>query len=68
VSSDELVCGLRSIAPDVTLVAMTGYVDPKVHAEVRRLGVRQILQKPFDIEELFACLSGVGEPMAEGAA
>ena len=67
-SADELVSSLRSIAPDVPLIAMTGYVDPKVHAQVLRMGMRQILQKPFDLDELLHCLEDLGENTAQGDA
>lgn len=59
-AADELVSELRSIAPDVPLIAMTGYIDPKVHAQVMRMGIPQILQKPFDLDQLLSCLGDLG--------
>jgi PAS domain S-box-containing protein len=51
-----LIDALRVLAPKLPIVAMTGYVDPDVHAAVRAAGVTRILQKPFEIQELLAQL------------
>ncbi|HEY2325476.1 MAG TPA: ATP-binding protein, partial [Thermoanaerobaculia bacterium] len=55
----ELIDGLRTLRPDVRILAMTGYVDPDVHAAVRNAGVRQILQKPFTDGELVDAIAAV---------
>ncbi len=53
----ELIDALRVVAPETPIVAMTGYVDPEVHAAVRLAGVKQILQKPFEHRELLGIVS-----------
>jgi len=53
----ELIDALQAAAPDVRIVAMTGYLDPEVHAAVRGAGVTNILQKPFGSAALLAALS-----------
>jgi two-component system cell cycle sensor histidine kinase/response regulator CckA len=60
----ELIDALRVVAPEVRIVAMTGYVDPEVHAAVRDAGVTRILQKPFDAGDLLGAMSAAlyGEP------
>jgi CheY-like chemotaxis protein len=52
----ELIDALRTLQPRVRIIAMTGYVDPDVHAGVRGAGVGQILQKPFAADELLAAV------------
>jgi two-component system cell cycle sensor histidine kinase/response regulator CckA len=52
----ELIDALYAVAPNVRIVAMTGYVDPDVHAAVRGAGVTNILQKPFGRAALLAAL------------
>ena len=63
-SAEDLVKALRAIAPDLPLIGMTGYIDPKVHAQVIRAGVKQTLQKPFEVDELVRCLREVLEEPA----
>jgi CheY-like chemotaxis protein len=58
-SATDLLAALREIAPDLPIVAMTGYVEPDVHAGVVAAGVRKIVQKPFEMEELLAALRDV---------
>jgi PAS domain S-box-containing protein len=52
----ELIAALRKAAPNVPIVAMTGYVDPEVHAAVRNAGIAGILQKPFTSADLYGAL------------
>ncbi|HEX7191283.1 MAG TPA: PAS domain S-box protein [Thermoanaerobaculia bacterium] len=53
----ELIDAIRVVAPEMPIVAMTGYVDPEVHAAVRDAGVTRILQKPFVERELLGAVS-----------
>ena len=55
----ELIDALRTLEPDVRIIAMTGYVDPDVHDAVRDAGVTHILQKPFATAELLAAVEAV---------
>jgi PAS domain S-box-containing protein len=41
------------------IIAMTGYVDPEMHAAVVRAGVSRIIQKPFDIDDLVTAVRAV---------
>ena len=52
ISSRELVKLLRQLAPDVPLIAMTGYVDPELQKAVVFAGAHSVLQKPFTIDQL----------------
>jgi PAS domain S-box-containing protein len=61
ISAPDLVKGLHNVAPDVPVIAMTGYIDPDDHATVVADGVKKIVQKPFDIEELLSVLRDVLE-------
>ena len=45
-------------------MAMTGYVDPEVHASVVAAGVACVVQKPFEVAELLRCLRDVLEAAA----
>jgi PAS domain S-box-containing protein len=56
----ELIDALHAAAPNLRIVAMTGYVDPEVHAAVRGAGVTNILQKPFGRAALLAALHATG--------
>ncbi len=51
-SSRDLVMLLRSAAPDLPLIPMTGYIDPELHRDVVASGTQPILEKPFTIEQL----------------
>jgi CheY-like chemotaxis protein len=55
----DLLRSLHQAGPDVPIIAMTGYVDPEVHAQVFAAGAKRIVQKPFAIEELLGSLSEV---------
>jgi len=55
----DLLRSLHEAGPDVPIVAMTGYVDPEVHAQVFAAGVKQIVKKPFEIEQLLRSLREV---------
>ncbi|HEX7190635.1 MAG TPA: ATP-binding protein [Thermoanaerobaculia bacterium] len=55
-SAAELIAALRRVAPRIPIVAMTGYVDPEVHAAVRDASVAHLLQKPFATAELLTAL------------
>ncbi|HUP62967.1 MAG TPA: PAS domain S-box protein [Thermoanaerobaculia bacterium] len=60
----DLVRALRAAAPRLPIVAMTGYVDPEVHASVVAAGVACVVQKPFEVAELLRCLREVLEASA----
>jgi signal transduction histidine kinase len=58
-SPAELLRELRAIAPTVPVLAMTGYIEPDVHAAVEAAGVQRILAKPFEMAELLGALRDV---------
>ena len=51
-SSRELVRLIRSAAPNVPVIPMTGYVDGELHNDILAAGTQQILEKPFTIDQL----------------
>ena len=51
-----MIDALRTLEPDLRIIAMTGYVDPDVHAAVRAAGITHILQKPFTTGELLGAV------------
>ncbi len=48
----ELIRGLHEVVPGALVLAMTGYVDPAMHARIVASGVHRIVQKPFAMDEL----------------
>ena len=56
-NGQELARRARSLAYDRPLVAVSGRVTEEDRAELARLGVRTILQKPFTLEELRTALT-----------
>jgi two-component system cell cycle sensor histidine kinase/response regulator CckA len=66
-SAVDLLKALHDLAPEVPVIAMTGYVDSEVHASVASDGVKRILQKPFEIDALLRCLSEVLPRLSSGA-
>jgi CheY-like chemotaxis protein len=58
-SSAHLLHELRSIAPKIPIVAVTGYVEPGVYVDVVEAGVQKIIPKPFEIAELLKVLRDV---------
>jgi PAS domain S-box-containing protein len=55
-SAVDLVSALGRILPTVPVIAMTGYVDPEIHASVLAAGVRKIVRKPFAVGEMLCVL------------
>jgi DNA-binding NtrC family response regulator len=52
-SSDlSLLEKIRSIAPAAAVVIMTAFGTPEITSEALKLGVRGILTKPFDMQDL----------------
>ena len=51
-SSRELVRLIRTAAPDVPVIPMTGYVDGELHNDILAARTQQILEKPFTIDQL----------------
>lgn len=48
----SLLATIRQLIPEAPVVLMTAFGTPEVLAQARRLGVRGVLQKPFELAEL----------------
>ncbi len=46
---------LRAVDRTIPIVLITGFAEQEVHAKAQALGVRRVLDKPFDVEELIRC-------------
>lgn len=48
----SLLATIRQVLPETPIVLMTAFGTPEVMAQARRLGVRGVLNKPFELAEL----------------
>ncbi len=58
---EEVFKKLVEINPEVKMVFMTGYLDESSRSSMLRHGVKNIIHKPFRIEEILECVSHVLE-------
>ncbi len=58
---EEVFKKLAEINPEVKMVFMTGYLDESSRSGMLRHGVKNIIHKPFRIEEILECVSHVLE-------
>ena len=58
-SSLEVLRGLRRVDWVVPIVLITAFGSAEVHAEARRLGVRAVLNKPFNLDRLRDLLQSI---------
>jgi CheY-like chemotaxis protein len=56
----SMVATIRQLLPNTPLVLMTAFSTPEIMAEARRLGVRAVLHKPFELGELASLVMGHG--------
>ncbi len=56
-SGIELLEHLSEVAPDLSVICMTGRDEPDIEDRVRVVGARACLRKPFDEGELFKAIS-----------
>jgi DNA-binding NtrC family response regulator len=54
----SMVATIRQLLPETPLVLMTAFSTPEIIAEARRLGVRAVLHKPFELGELVSLVMG----------
>jgi len=54
----SLLATIRQLDPEASVVLMTAYGTPEVLAHARRLGVRGVLHKPFELAELSRLVLG----------
>jgi DNA-binding NtrC family response regulator len=55
----ELIRSLKTMAPDTSVVVVTGYADSATMEEILEEGVAHVLAKPFTLAELKAVLAKV---------
>lgn len=55
----DVVAEVRQRFPSLPVILITAFGDDATHARARVLGVRQVLDKPFDIEDLTSALSQI---------
>jgi CheY-like chemotaxis protein len=48
----SLLATIRQLLPEAAIVLMTAFGTPEVLAQARRLGVRGVLHKPFELADL----------------
>ncbi len=56
---EEVFAKLAEINPQVRMVFMTGYLEEGSRNSILRRGVKNIIHKPFRIEEILECVSRV---------
>jgi hypothetical protein len=57
VAGSDLFFRFRQIDESVPLVLASGFVDPALLEELRRAGLRQFLQKPYETEDLLRAVA-----------
>jgi DNA-binding response OmpR family regulator len=60
VSGLEALRRIRERAPTLPVVVVTGYATPNEIEAARRLGVADVIEKPFVLRRLEAALSAIG--------
>lgn len=53
------IARIRRIAPDIPIIAISGFASGDVRRAAHRLGA-QVLDKPFDLDDLFTLLADDG--------
>ena len=48
----ELLDGMRQLQVDIPVIAMTGYYDEALRADLKRKGCTEFLEKPFEPHDL----------------
>ena len=48
----SLLATIRQLVPETPVVLMTAFGSPEILADARHLGVRGVLTKPFELEDL----------------
>ena len=56
---EEMFRRLKEIDPEVKMVFTTGYLEEELKSEILRHGARDIIQKPFRIEQIVGCVAEV---------
>lgn len=61
-SGIEFLKELRQRAKDLPVIVITAYSEADITAEIRKLGVRYFLNKPFDISQLYLLVYEILRP------
>lgn len=56
---DVVATRIKSLDPEARIILISGFFDPEVRANMARIGVTQLIQKPFAFAELTSCLRSV---------
>lgn len=51
-SGDEVYRKLKLLKPDVLFILGSGFIEPKMKLEIMKLGVKEFIQKPYDIKQV----------------
>jgi two-component system, cell cycle sensor histidine kinase and response regulator CckA len=49
---DEVAARIKTMDPTAEIVLFSGYFDPEIRANMARMGVNRLIQKPFTFDEL----------------
>ena len=60
----ETYARLQKIRPDIPVILCSGYPESAAYARFADLGLSGFLKKPYEPEELIACLHALGPPSA----
>jgi PAS domain S-box-containing protein len=58
-SGSEVFAKLKRINPQVKVILASGFLEPGFTAEIRKLGVREVIKKPYQPDELLRCIRRV---------
>lgn len=58
----SLLADVRRAQPDSAVVLMTAFGTPEIVAKAYRMGVRAVLSKPFELDELSRVVVDAGHP------
>ncbi|MGE5314391.1 MAG: response regulator [Acidobacteriota bacterium] len=59
ISGEELFVKLQQIDPDVKAIVSTGYLEHLTKHDMLEMGVREVIQKPFNIAQILNAVRGV---------
>jgi two-component system response regulator (stage 0 sporulation protein F) len=65
-SGVEFLKELQHKAQDLPVIVITAYSEMNINEEVRKLGVRYFLHKPFDISQLYRLVHQILRPKDAG--
>lgn len=57
----SVAAAIREMGLNLPVVLMTAFGDDELHAEAERLGVRRVLDKPFELSELLGTLRDLSQ-------